>query len=107
MLNKTKCEEDLKPMYTITKFISWSFLGILTGIEILQIFAKLLNAVLEKSISELWEYFSKQNMCEVLMLVLGQVFFAFQYREGLDGRFLGYRLQDDFLVGPCFLPGLI
>ena len=102
MLNETKCKKDLEPMHTITKYISWSFLGILTGVEILQFLTKLLNAVLEKSIYELWEYFSKQNMCEVLMLVLGQAFFAFQYREGLDGRFLGYRLQDDFLGWTLF-----
>ena len=103
ILNKTKCKEDLEPMLTITGFISWIFLGILTGIEILQFFAKLLNAILEKSASELWEYFSKQNMCEMFMLALGQAYFAFQRKEDMGSRLLGYGLQDDFLGWTLFL----
>ena len=103
ILNKTKCKEDLEPTLKITKFISWMFLGILTGIEILQFFAKLLNAISEKSASELWEYFSKQNMCEMFMLAFGQAYFAFQRKEEMGSRWLGYRLQDDFLGWTLFL----
>ena len=97
MLNETKCKEDLEPMYTYSKNISKIFLLILTCIEILQFLAKLQNAIWEKSFTELWEYCSKQNMCEVVMIFLGQAFFALQYQEEMDTRLLGYRLQDDFL----------
>ena len=79
--DRTKCKEDLELILQITRFVSWSFLGILTAVEILQFFIKVVNAILAKSVSEFWEYFSKQNMCEVLMLVLGQTFFANQYKD--------------------------
>jgi hypothetical protein len=97
--DKTKCKEDLELILQITRFVSWSFLGILTIIEISQLFAKLLNAI---SVTEMWEYFSKQNMCEVLMLISGQAYFVFQLKEEMGSKLLGYRLQDDFLGWTLF-----
>ena len=68
------CREGLEPMFTITKYSSWGILVILTGIEILQFIMKLVT-------KELWEYFSKQNICEVLMISFGQAFFVVQYND--------------------------
>ena len=102
MQNEAKCKKDLEPIYTITKYISNIFLMILTCIEIVQFLAKLQNAIWEKSFSELLEYCSKQNMCEVLMIVLGQAFFGIQYKEGMDTRIFGYRLHEDFLGWTLF-----
>ena len=68
------CREGLEPMFTITRYSSWVILVILTGIEMLQFTTKLVT-------KELWEYFSKQNVCEVLMLSLGQAFFVVQHND--------------------------
>ena len=68
------CREGLEPMFTITRYSSWGILVILTGIEMLQFIMKLVT-------KELWEYFSKQNICEVLMLSFGQAFFVVQHND--------------------------
>ena len=68
------CKQDVEPMFTITRYLTWGVLGILTGLEILQFITKLVT-------KELCEYFSKQNVCEVLMLSLGQAFFVVQHND--------------------------
>ena len=68
------CREGLEPRFTITRYSSWGILVILTGIEMLQFIMKLVT-------KELWEYLSKQNICEVLMLSFGQAFFVVQYND--------------------------
>ena len=68
------CKQDVEPMFMITRYLTWGLLGILTGLEILQFITKLVT-------KELWEYLSKQNVCEVLMLSLGQAFFVVQHND--------------------------
>ena len=95
----TNCGNGPVLMHEITRYFSWSFLWILTAIEILQFLTKLMMAISEKEVSELWEYFSKQNVCEVIMLGLCQIFFGLQYnylkggeKPALIEDFLGWAL---------------
>ena len=68
------CKQDVEPMFMISRYLTWGVVGILTGLEILQFIMKLVT-------KELWDYFSKQNVCEVLMLSLGQAFFVVQHND--------------------------
>ena len=99
--NITSCRNALGPMHGFTRYFSWSFLWILTGIEILQFVTKLLAAISEKDISEFLEYFSKQNVCEVIMLCLSHVFFFLQYNYLKSGA--KPSLIEDFLGWALFM----
>ena len=99
--NITSCRNALGPMHGFTRYFSWSFLWILTGIEILQFVTKLLAAISEKDISEFLEYFSKQNVCEVIMLCLSHVFFFLQYNYLKNGA--KPSLIEDFLGWSLFM----
>ena len=97
--NKSNCGNGPELMHKVTRYFSWIFLWFLTGIEILQFLTKLMMAISEKDVSELWEYFSKQNVCEVIMLGLCQIFFGLQYnylrggeKPALIEDFLGWAL---------------
>ena len=59
----------------ITSCTTWIFLCILTCYEILQFLSKLVAAIKGDGYSKLHEYYSQQNICEIIMLGLCQSFF--------------------------------
>ena len=68
------CEDDYQLRSTVTKFLTWGLLTVLIIWEFLQFLSKILT-------NELDEYFSWQNMVELLMLGLSIAFFVLQYLE--------------------------
>ena len=71
------CEDDYQLKSTVTKFLTWGLLIVLITWEFLQFLSKILT-------NELDEYFSWQNMVELLMLGLSIAFFVLQYLESSD-----------------------
>ena len=68
-------------MFTITRYSCLLFLGIRIGFKTLQFIAKLQTSIKKSDISELWEFFSKQNVNEILLHNLTVAFFIVQYCE--------------------------
>ena len=83
------CEDDFQLRCTITKFLTWGLLTVLITWEFLQFLSKILT-------SELDEYFSWQNMIELLMLNLSIAFFVIQYLESSDAEKSG---RQEHLLG--------
>ena len=78
--------------YQFTQLCSWGLLLILFGLEMLQFLSKVLT-------SEKREYFNRQNMTEVALLIVTFTFFIVQYNEqnktpksGMQEHLLGWAL---------------
>ena len=83
------CEDDFQLRCRITKFLTWGLLTVLITWEFLQFLSKILTG-------ELDEYFSWQNMIELLMLNLSISFFVIQYLDPGDAEKSG---RQEHLLG--------
>ena len=69
------CKSNFQQTLMITSCTTWIFLCILTCYEILQFLSKLVAAIKGDGYSKFHEYYSQQNICEIIMLGLCQSFF--------------------------------
>ena len=87
---KEICMKNLSMVYNITGYLSLGLLTVLVIMEILQFVSKVL-------IGEVKEYFTKQNLIEVAMLVTTSAFFVVQFIDD------GYWLLEHLLGWALFL----
>ena len=80
-IDQKSCKENLEVMFTITRYSCLLFLGIRIGFKTLQFIAKLQTSIKKSDLQELWEFFSKQNVNEILLHNLTVAFFIVQYCE--------------------------
>ena len=72
--NEDKCKKKVEIYYELTKYICWGLVLVLSGMEILQFLSKVLT-------NEVGEYLTRQNILEVIMLIVAVAFFVIQFIE--------------------------
>ena len=83
--NHLDCEDKLRNIYKVTKYSTWIFLSLLSGLEVIQFLGNVIN-------KQCKQYVSVQNFVEVLMLCSSQTFFVldhFEHDSQVDVSFLG------------------
>ena len=72
--NEDKCKDKVEIYYELTRYICWGLVLVLSVMEILQFLSKVLT-------NEVGEYFTRQNILEVIMLIVAIAFFVVQFIE--------------------------
>ena len=78
--NENHCKSKILFTYHMTKYICWGLVFVLAIMEMLQLLSKVID-------KEVWEYFTRQNMIEAIMLIIAIAFFVIQFIEDQSTTF--------------------